>query len=337
MSDDDLSVTDGGFAPISKLPVFLDLSGRRAVLAGGTPGLAWKAELIAAAGAEVLVLTPDPSDELNAVIARPRAAGSIRLEKRDWTPADLAGAAIAVADLDTLQEAADFKAAGVAAGVIVNTIDKGATCDFYFGAIVSRSPIMIGVTTDGTAPILGQSIRRAIELAVPDWLPDWADFARAIRPDVKRRLAPGRQRRAFWEAFAEAAMTRPLDGAVRAQVLDRVEALTATPRKGPGRVYEFVAPPNADCLRICDVKRLQSADVLIEEPGITPGVRAYFRREATRLTLAGASGPGAIEASALTRALQDMVEAGRTVVVIRAARADAICCRGAAQAMQAAQ
>ncbi len=37
--------------PLSVLPVFLDLAGKRAVVAGGTDGAAWKAELLAAAGA----------------------------------------------------------------------------------------------------------------------------------------------------------------------------------------------------------------------------------------------------------------------------------------------
>lgn len=40
---------------LAKLPVFLDLADRRAVVAGGTAPAAWKAELLAAAGAHVHV------------------------------------------------------------------------------------------------------------------------------------------------------------------------------------------------------------------------------------------------------------------------------------------
>ena len=39
--------------PLSRLPVFYALAGKRVVLAGGTPAAAWKAELLSAAGAEV--------------------------------------------------------------------------------------------------------------------------------------------------------------------------------------------------------------------------------------------------------------------------------------------
>lgn len=335
ISDD--PAANGGFAAISKLPIFLDLAGRRAVLAGNTPGLAWKAELIAAAGAHVQVFAPEPSDELRALLARGSGSGSgtITLNQRPWVPADLAGAAIAVADLATLSDAAAFKAAGVAAGVIVNTIDKGATCDFYFGAIVSRSPLMIGATTDGTAPILGQAVRRAIEAAVPDWLGPWADFAREIRPGIKRRLAPGQQRRTFWEAFAERAMAAPLDEPARAGILAGAEAIAATGRKAVGVIDEIVAPPSADCLRICDVKRLQSADVLVEEPGIAPAIRAYFRREATRLVLGRAGMPGEIAAGTLLQDLEAMRADGKRIVIIRK-RSGAPCCGRDAACLRAA-
>ncbi|MFZ1949016.1 MAG: uroporphyrinogen-III C-methyltransferase, partial [Pseudolabrys sp.] len=36
---------------LARLPVFLALDGKRAVLAGGSPAAAWKAELLSACGA----------------------------------------------------------------------------------------------------------------------------------------------------------------------------------------------------------------------------------------------------------------------------------------------
>lgn len=311
----------GAIKAIAKLPIFLDLAGRKAVLAGDTAGIAWKAELIAAAGAHVVLFAPHPGDELRALQRRGVAAGSLRVEEREWTPDDLKGAAIAVADLHTLGEAAAFKAAGVAAGVIVNTVDKGATCDFYFGAVVSRTPLMIGATTDGTAPILGQSVRRAIELAVPDWLGPWLDWARAIRPEVKRRLAPGAQRRGFWEAFTERAWAAPLDEAGKAGLMDDLEALAATARRGAGSVARLVAPAHVDELTLGDVKRLQAADLIIEAQGAAPAARAFFRREATRLTVGRAEVSGEIAAEAVEATIAEEVAAGRRVVLLMAGSA----------------
>ena len=59
--------------PLARLPVFLALEGRRAVVAGGTAAAAWKAELLSAAGAEVEVYAPEPCEELLALAARAAA------------------------------------------------------------------------------------------------------------------------------------------------------------------------------------------------------------------------------------------------------------------------
>ena len=267
---------------ISKLPVFLDLSGRRAVLAGGSAGLAWKAELIAAAGADVIVLAPEPGAELLAL------AGSVRIEQRPWLDADFAGAAVAVGDFETVAEAAAFKAAADKAGVLCNTVDKAATCDFYFGAIVSRSPIMIGMTTDGTAPILGQAIRRKVEMVLPAWLAQWAELGRRIRPEVKARLAHGVQRRTFWEEFTEASFIAPPDAGAAERLLARAAALQQTPRKTPRPVLSIaIRGAGADWLTLGEIKALQGADVISEGGGVPAEVRAFFRRE-SRVVSAGA-------------------------------------------------
>src|SRR3989442_12869825 len=75
--------------PLARLPVFLALDGKRAVVAGDGPAAAWKAELLAAAGAAVDVFAENPGEELCALPAQaPR--GAIALHHRGWLAADLA-------------------------------------------------------------------------------------------------------------------------------------------------------------------------------------------------------------------------------------------------------
>src|SRR5690606_40086837 len=49
---------------LARLPVFLDLRERRAMVAGGSAACAWKAELLAAAGAIVSVYAAAPGAEM---------------------------------------------------------------------------------------------------------------------------------------------------------------------------------------------------------------------------------------------------------------------------------
>src|SRR3954447_2096740 len=95
-------------APLAKLPVFLDLAGKRAVVAGEGAPVVWKAELLAAAGAAVAVYAPRPDPEL---VALAEAVSEVKLVRRAWRAADLQGAAFAVADIAEAEEAERFAAA----------------------------------------------------------------------------------------------------------------------------------------------------------------------------------------------------------------------------------
>ena len=53
--------------PLARLPVFLALEGRRAVVAGGSAAAAWKAELLSAAGAERICSVVAPLKSSNMV------------------------------------------------------------------------------------------------------------------------------------------------------------------------------------------------------------------------------------------------------------------------------
>ena len=62
---------------LAKLPLFLDLQGKRVVIAGGSPMAAWKAELVAAAGANVEIYAGELSMEMQHLVSHGAAAGSI--------------------------------------------------------------------------------------------------------------------------------------------------------------------------------------------------------------------------------------------------------------------
>ena len=162
--------------PLARLPVFFALAGKRAVIAGGNAAAAWKAELLAAAGASVDVYAANPREEMLEIAAQ----ASITIHRRDIDATDFANAALAVGAFEDDGEAAAFAALARAAGVPVNVIDKPAFCDFSFGAIVNRSPLVIGISTDGAAPVFGQAIRAKLEALIPRGFARWAEAARAM-------------------------------------------------------------------------------------------------------------------------------------------------------------
>src|SRR5690349_4566654 len=251
-------------APLARLPLFFALAGRRAVVAGGTSAAAWKAELLSAAGAEVEVYASAPCEELLALAAEP-LRGTILILRRTWSVDDLLGAAIAIGACDNDEDAMRFAAAARAAGVLVNVIDKPKFCDFAFGAIVNRSPLVIGVSTDGAAPVFAQAIRAKLEAIIPRGFSHWAAAAARWRSAVKASGLSFAGRRKFWQLFTSHAITHPQQAPSQHEFrsfLAEVRGLGPATENGSVVLFDAV-PGDPELLTLRTVRALQTADVIL--------------------------------------------------------------------------
>jgi uroporphyrin-III C-methyltransferase/precorrin-2 dehydrogenase/sirohydrochlorin ferrochelatase len=301
-------------APLARLPAFFALEGKRVVVAGGTEPAAWKAELLSAAGAQVDIFAPAPGEEMLTLAgAAPR--GPIVIRRRSWDAADFAGAAIAVGDCADDREAAQFAAAARAAGVPVNVVDRPAFCDFSFGAIVNRSPLVIGISTDGAAPVFGQAIRAKIEALIPRGFSRWADAARAWRPRVQALALPFRRRRGFWERFTARAIAAPERTPTDAD-LDALLAPTAA--REPGSVVLVGAGPgNPELLTLRAVRALQSADVILFDDLVAADILDFARREAKKMLVGKTGYRASCRQDDINALMISLAKAGRRVVRLK--------------------
>lgn len=291
---------------LAVLPVFFDLRGKRVVVIGGGEPAAWKIELLAAAGARVDVFAEEVCEELSAL-----APTSIILHPRPWTPADLTGAALAIANIEDDAEAHAFIAAAKAAAVPYNVIDRPEFCQFQFGAIVNRSPVVVGISTAGAAPILGQAVRRRIETLLPQTLTQWAQLAARLRETVMDRLAAGPQRRAFWERLAENAF-----GSRAPDASDEDISFAAQP--ATGRVSLVGAGPgDADLLTIKAVRALQSADVILFDDLVSSEVLELARREAKRMLVGKRAQRGSCAQDEINAMMLSLARQGKHVVRLK--------------------
>ncbi len=314
-----------GIEPLARLPVFFALAQKRVVVAGGNAAAAWKAELLSAAGAVVDVCAEDFSEEMLALAneapreaAREAPQGPIVLHLRAWREDDLAGATLAVGAFDDA-EAARFVAAGRARGVPVNVIDKPAYCDFSFGAIVNRSPLVIGISTDGAAPVFGQAIRARLEALIPRGFGRWAEAARLWRQAVQSSGLSFNGRRRFWQSFTAHAVRNP----ERIPASSDFDAfLSKAQREGDavekGAVTLVGAGPgDAELLTLRAVRALQSADVILFDDLVSPAVLDFARREAKKM-LVGKTGHGpACKQSEINALMITFAKAGRRVVRLK--------------------
>ena len=303
-------------APLARLPAFFALEGKRAVVSGGSAAAIWKAELLSAAGARVEVFTAFADEELRELAAAP-PRGEVLIHERTWKAPDLSGGAIAVADCANDDEAAaTFAAAARAAGVPVNVIDRPAFCDFAFGAIVNRSPLVIGISTDGAAPVFGQAIRAKIEALIPRGFSRWADAARAWRPRVQALALPFRGRRGFWEKFAARAVAAPEREPTDAD-LAALLAPVAAQQAGGSVVLVGAGPGDPELLTLRAVRALQSADVILFDALVTPDILDFARREAKKMLVGKTGHKVSCQQSDINALMISLAKAGRRVVQLK--------------------
>jgi uroporphyrin-III C-methyltransferase / precorrin-2 dehydrogenase / sirohydrochlorin ferrochelatase len=303
-------------APLATLPVFFKLVGKRVVVAGASEAAAWKAELLAAAGARVDVFADAPSEKMIDLAARNSA---IRVVKRDWTPQDLPGAAIAVGDFVDPNSSRAFRTAARAAGAAVNVIDQPEFCDFAFGSIVNRSPLVIAISTDGAAPVFGQALRARIEALTPQTFAAWAAAAKAWRGQVHAFAVGFRQRRRFWERFTALAFAnadRPPTDVDRDVLI--AEARGEPAQSGKGEVVLVGAGPgDAELLTLKALRALQSADVILFDDLVSPATLDLARREARRISV-GKRGHGpSVEQAEISGLIASLCAAGKKVVRLK--------------------
>jgi uroporphyrin-III C-methyltransferase/precorrin-2 dehydrogenase/sirohydrochlorin ferrochelatase len=277
---------------LARLPVFLSLDGKRAMVAGGSAPAAWKAELLSATGARVDVYAIEICDELQQLAADP-PRGAIVIHRCTWSAENLNDAAIAVGAFEDDEGAAAFAAAARAAGVPVNVIDKPAFCDFSFGAIVNRSPLVIGISTDGAAPVFAQAIRAKLEALLPKGFADWAATAARWRGALKLAGLSFAARRKFWQLFTAHAVANPDRAPVQADFdsfVAEVKGLGAAVESGSVTLVG-AGPGDPELLTLRAVRALQSADVILFDDLVSREVMDFARREARKM-LVGKTGFG---------------------------------------------
>jgi uroporphyrin-III C-methyltransferase/precorrin-2 dehydrogenase/sirohydrochlorin ferrochelatase len=304
---------------LDHLPIFLDISGKTVVVAGGGTLAARRAEMALRAGAQVRVFAPSLSDEFGAL-----AAGE-RLEHvaREPEAADLAGAAIAYGAAE--DEAADLRLHGLAkaAGVLVNVADRMELCDFISPAILDRSPLVAAISSSGASPILARVIKAELESAIPATFGELSAFLRRYRAEVSERLTDGRMRRRFWEEVVEGPIAEKViagdlagaEGALR----EKLASVAAGGGGAQGEVFLVgTGPGDPDLLTFRALRLMQRADVVLYDRLIGERIINLVRRDATRIYVGKQPGDHTVAQEDITAMLVRLAREGKRVLRLKA-------------------
>lgn len=274
-------------------PIFLELTGRKALVLGHGEVAQRKAEPLRRAGAEVVM-------------------------RATFDPADLVGCVIAIGADAPDAELIALSAAAQQAGIPVNVVDKPALCSFISPAIIDRDPITIAVSSSGTAPVLARLIRGRIEALIPPAYGRLAALAERFKAEIRARLPDLALRRRVLERL----LTGPAAELVFAGREDEAAAMfeqtlhqDASPE---GMVFLVGAGPGAaDLMTLRAQRLLGEADVIVHDRLVGDDVLDMARRDAERIYVGKQRANHCLQQVDINALLVRLAREGRKVVRLK--------------------
>ncbi len=178
-------------------PIFIDIEGRSAVIIGGGSVCARKAEAMMNYGANVTIVSPHFTDE----IEKWSSDGRLRIRRKAYQESDLDGANIVIASTDdqTINEqiAADCRRRRIP----VNVVDVTPLCEFIVPAIVDKGSVQIAVSTGGKSPALARTLKEDLHRLVGPEYAEVNDVLGSLRDAAKRTLPTDTDRKRFFDGI----------------------------------------------------------------------------------------------------------------------------------------
>jgi len=144
---------------ISYYPVFLNLTGKKCIVAGGGNVALRKVQSLLDSGADIRII----SSRVCAGLAAMEDDGKLAIARKKYEEGDLDGAYTVIAA--TGNHALNRKIAVEARGkrLLVNVVDDPANCDFIVPSVMHRGDIAVAVSTGGKSPALARKLRSRLE------------------------------------------------------------------------------------------------------------------------------------------------------------------------------
>ena len=139
-------------------PVYLNLNGKRVVVIGGGEVAERKVASLAGTGAAIVVISPTLTPQLLALAE----SNAIEWQKRNFARGDSSGATLVLSATNDPAISREVWEEATTAGILVNTADQPALCDFIMPAVVRRGELAVAISTGGASPALAATLREKL-------------------------------------------------------------------------------------------------------------------------------------------------------------------------------
>jgi len=301
---------------VKYLPLVFDVNRKPCLLVGGGRVAYRKALLLVRAGAVVNVVAPNIHQPLLELLNRNSGTYFADVFNADYLENQylVIAATPNVALNKTVAEECEQRR------LLVNVVDAPDDCNVIFPAIIDRDPLLVAVSSSGSAPVLARQVRSQIESSVPANIGELADFIAKFRPLVSDSVAP-ELRRGFWEAVVDSEIAESVMAGKCADaevlLLERLKAYKGQSQR-VGEVYLVGAGPgDPDLLTFKALRLMQRADVVLYDRLVAPAIVDMTRRDAERVYVGKARSDHAVPQSQINQLLIDHALQGKKVVRLK--------------------
>lgn len=297
------------------LPLFFDLKKQPCLIVGGGTIATRKARLLKKAGARIYVVAPEISDELQSMVTA--SGGSLAL--REYTVADIHGKRLVISATDIAPVNEKVAADCTAQNLPVNVVDTPHLCTVIMPAIVDRSPLIIGITSGGEAPVLARKIRTQLESSVPAAFGQLGKLASKFRQKVKDTFPDAEIRRRFWESTLEGSIAdKVMAGRLQDAEAEMIEKIADKTCETGGEVYLVGAGPgDPDLLTFKALRLMQRAEVVLYDRLVSEPILDMVRRDAERIYVGKQRADHAVPQQQINEMLLTLAQQGKRVLRLK--------------------
>lgn len=294
------------------LPIFADLADKHTVVIGGGSIAHRKASMLLSAHANVTLVAPVFS---KAVLALAEENDRVNLCEEVFNPLHVDGALLVIAATDDEQINARVFELCEQKNILVNVVDDTERCRFIFPAIVDRSPIIVAISSGGSAPVLARRLRERLETLLPQHLGPLATLIGRYRDKAKATFASMTARRGFWERVLSgrvvSLLSQKQNQAAEQALLEAFEEASPTSQ---GEVYIVGGGPgDPDLLTLRALQLMQQADVVIYDGLVSKEVLNLARRDADMVDVRKKAGFHSVPQPDINALIVQHAKAGKKV------------------------
>jgi len=261
-------------------PIFLDAKQISAMVIGGGDVAARKIELLLKCTENISVM----AESLGPTVERLIKTHNLPWLAHNYKRGYLADHNLIIAATDDELVNQQVCTEAKALKIQVNVVDQPELCSYITPAIIDRSPMIIAISSSGSAPFLIRMLREQIEKLLPDRYGKLAEFSYKFREHVKARIKGSRNRRSFWEKILNGVIGETiLQGNIVHAEQQLIANLKANVEAPPGEIIFIHTLDGApDLLTLASHRHMQFADAVFYDEEVNLNLIEYIRRDADK-------------------------------------------------------